>query len=168
MIARSLTARLAASAIAAGVLLTSATGCTLISTQATYLHYDPADGVGADLGDVLVRDVVAVLGDDGKALALVFTVINTGDSRQTLTLGFEGAKGPDEITIPVGAGKSISVGRPSDVADAIVLFPGDVKAGANFEVYAQAGSADGVALSVPVFDTTNPLYADSAPPAIAR
>lgn len=168
MIARSLSARLAASVIAAGVLLVSATGCTLISVQATYLPYDPADGIGADLGDVLLRDVRAVIGEDGKALAIVFTAINTSESSKTVTLSFETANGPETQTINVGSGKSVSVGRPGDDTEAVVLFPGPIMPGQNFEVYAQAGSGDGVVLTIPVFDATNPAYEDLAPPAIER
>lgn len=168
MIARSLGARLAASVIAAGVLLTSVAGCTLFSTQATYLPYDPADGIGADLGDLLLRDVRAVLGDDGQALSIVFVAINTGTSSKSLTLSFETANGPGTQTINVGSGQSVSVGRPDDQASAVVLFPGDIVPGQNFEVYAQAGTADGVVLTVPVFDGTNEAYTDLVPPAIER
>ena len=168
MIARSLGARLAASVIAAGVLLTSVAGCTLISVQATYLPYDPADGIGADLGDLLLRDVRAVLGPAGQALALVFTAINTGTSSKTLTLSFDTANGPATQTINVGSGKSVSVGRPDDEAEAVILFPGEIMPGQNFEVYAQSGTADGVVLTVPVFDGTNPAYEDLVPPAILR
>lgn len=168
MIARTLGARLAASVIAAGVLLTSVAGCTLFSTQATYLPYDPADGIAADLGDLQLRNVRAVLGDDGQALSIVFVAINTGTSSKTLTLSFETANGPGTQTVNVGSGKSVSVGRPDDTAEAIVLFPGDIMPGQNFEVYAQAGTADGVLMTVPVFDSTNPDYEALVPPAIER
>jgi hypothetical protein len=168
VIARSLGARLAASVIAAGVLLTSVAGCTFISVQATYLPYDAADGIGADLGDLALRDVRAVLGPDGQALSLVFVAINTGTSSTSLTLSFETANGPATQTINVGSGKSVSVGRPDDDTEAIVLFPGEIVPGQNFEVYAQAGTADGVVLTVPVFDASNPAYVDLAPPAIER
>lgn len=168
MITRSIGVRLAASVIVAGALAISASGCTLISRQATYIHYDPADGYGADLGELLIRDMRAVLGPDGKALALIFTAINTGTSSKQLILAFDTEDGPQEQTIAVGSGASVSVGRPDDDASAVVLFPGDIVPGSNFDVYVQAGDADGQLLTVPVFDGTNALYAELAPPAIAR
>jgi len=160
--------RIVASVIVAGALAVTASGCTLISRQATYIQYDPADGIGADLGDLLLRDVRAVLGKDGKALSIVFTAVNTGTTTAVLTLAYEGANGPADQTVRVPAGASVSVGRPDDDTTAIVLFPGDIVPGSNFEVYAQAGKADGTILTIPVFDGTNPLYAELAPPAVAR
>jgi len=163
VIARSLTARLAASVIAAGMLLTSATGCTLISTQATYLPYDPADGIGADLGDVAIRDMRAVLADNGSALAFVFAAINEGQKGRTVTLVFTGDGGETTSAVYVGANQTVLVGDPSGSVKAIVEQPGPIVPGQNVEVYVQAGDADGVQLTVPVFDSTNPLYTEFAP-----
>ena len=64
MIARSLSARLAASVIAAGVLLVSTTGCTLFTTQATYLPYrvaDPRDVLSNGLGGLLGATLVGLV-----------------------------------------------------------------------------------------------------------
>lgn len=161
MITRSLTARLAASAIAAGVLLTTAAGCSLIAPPGTYLSYDPADGVSADLGDVQLRDVLGVLSEDGASLALVFTAINTGSSSAQVTIAADDA----EATVNVSSDSAVSVGRTDDSAEVVLAVPADVVPGSLVEVYAQSGTADGVLMSVPVFDVTNPLYADYVPAA---
>ncbi|MFV0433064.1 MAG: hypothetical protein ACK5LO_03665, partial [Leucobacter sp.] len=135
MITRSLTARLTAAAIAAGVMLTTATGCSLISPPGTYLPYDPTDGVSADLGDVQLRDVLGVLSEDGRRLALVFTAVNTGSSSSRLTLAADGK----EATVNVASESSVSVGRVDDTTEAVLAVSGAVAPGSLVEVYAQSG-----------------------------
>jgi hypothetical protein len=71
-------ARLAASAVLAIGVVLGASGCSMLTYQATTEHYDASDGVSVDVGDLDLRNVL-VVSEDGRDGSLVLTVINNGD-----------------------------------------------------------------------------------------
>jgi len=164
---RTLVARAAASVVLAGALLAGTAGCTFISQQATLIHYDPSDGIGASVGNVKLRNVIALASDDGKAYSLLVTFVNTSFKAAEVTLQFE--SGGDKKTIKklVGAGKTLSFGNEVGQSQIIILFPG-TPAGALYPVYVQTGDAPGQQLLVPVLTGDLPQYEALKPPEIER
>jgi hypothetical protein len=154
-------ARGAASAILIGAVLLGTTGCSLFSEKATLIQYDPSDGVSADLGDIELRNVLAI-SEDGEDLNLVLTAINTSDDGIFVT--FEFTDGSDEQVderLYVPANSSKSVGQPDE--DKVTLVGADTQVGGIFPVYAQYGDVPGQELQVPVFDGSLPEYSTLLP-----
>ena len=161
MIARSAAARAAASVVLAGTLLLGTAGCTFISTQATLIHYDPSDGVSATVGDVDLRNVVAIINEDGTAINLVATLVNSGSS--TAKVGFQTESGGQKVTesMHVSGNASESFGGTPDQEQILILNP-DVEAGDLLPVYVQYSDHPGEQLLVPVLEATGD-YAELAP-----
>ena len=162
MIRRTLVARAAASVVLAGALLAGTAGCTFISQQATLIHYDPSDGVGVNIGDVKVRNVILLVDDEGKAGSLLVTIVNTGSKTETVTLQY--SSGGDKLvtTKPVKAGESLSFGNTTDQEQILILDPG-VAAGGLYPVYVQTGKEPGQQLMVPVLNTSLAQYSTLSP-----
>jgi hypothetical protein len=153
-------ARLAASIVLTAALALGTTGCTLIAVQGTLKQYQPSDGVAATVGDLKVRNLFGVT-SDGTDLALVFTVINTGTSAQTLQVQYTDTdKTPQTILVPVEAGASLSVGGPNAQ---LVLRNAGATLGALYPVYLVYGTAQGTQAQVPVLDNRMESYIDLLP-----
>lgn len=165
MIARTSAARAAASIILAGALLVGTAGCTFITPQATLEKYDPGDGVGVDVGNVQVRNAVAVLGEDGHALSLIVSIVNSGSRSANVDLQYQSSGEKTTITKAVNANDVAAFGN-TDEKQIVILNP-DVKAGALYPVFVQYGDNEGKVMLVPVFDGTG-IYKDLTPPAILR
>ena len=90
VINRSVLARSAASIILAGAVLIGTSGCVFITKQATLIQYDPSDGIGASVGNVEVRNALGIAGEDGDAISLMITLINTGDRAAGASSGVAG------------------------------------------------------------------------------
>lgn len=166
MIARSAAARVAASAVLAGALLLSTTGCTFIANQATLIQYDPSDGVGTTVGSVKVRNAIALLNDDGSAASLMITLVNDGADIANVALQY-GENGETVTTKKsVLPGDVAEYGTTPDGTQIVILNPG-VKAGALLPVYIQYGDNEGKELLVPVMTAAgNEAYADLIPTAV--
>jgi len=155
--------RAAASALIAGALLVGTTGCSFITPTATLNHYDPSDGIGAEVGDVKVRNVLAISNDDESAVSLMVTIINTSSSSGSLRLQYESAAGERvDISKPVTSGEVKSYGTEVD-GDMIVINDADIRAGQLFPIYFQFGNDSGQELLVPVMSSDDVIYADLAP-----
>lgn len=166
VIARTPVARAAASIVLAGALLAGTAGCTFITPQATLEQYDPSDGVGIDIGDVQVRNVIALINDDGHAVNLLITLVNSGSSSASVKLQYLSSGEKTTVTKPVDANSVLSYGNTVDENQIIILNP-DVKAGALLPVYVQYGDHPGKELLVPVLEATG-QYEALKPPEILR
>jgi hypothetical protein len=164
VINRSVLARSAASIILAGAVLVGTSGCVFITNKATLIQYDPSDGVGASVGNVEVRNALGIAGEDGHAISLMITLINSGDRAAGVTL--ESVSGGEELLVRVGAGETVSLGNEPG-GDQFVILNADVAAGDLLPVYVQYGSNEGVQMLVPVVEATG-IYAELSPPAILR
>ncbi|GAA4377883.1 hypothetical protein [Agromyces bauzanensis] len=151
-------ARLAASAALALGLAVGASGCSMITYQATTAKYDPSDGVSAGLGDLDLRNIL-VVSEDGEDGTLVMTVVNRGE--RSATLGVQFGDGGDIVEVPVPAGQTLVLG--SAVEEPVVLEGIDAEVGGLIPMYFQYGDAEGVEKLVPVLDARLPEYADLAP-----
>lgn len=103
------TAALAAVA-SAGLLLS---GCSFVAPNTAIQPYAPADGLQAELGDVLVRNMLVVSEGDGEAGLLVGALVNRGEEDTTVELEVGGTTA--EVDVPAGA--SVALGLETDRPD---------------------------------------------------
>ncbi len=149
MIARTPVARVAASILLAGALVSGTAGCTFFSTQATLIKYDPSDGIGANIGDLHVRNALALASDDGKTLSLTMSIVNTGKLGASLNIQYQIAGVKTTESRFVDGNSVVTVGTtPTD--SRILISNPDVKAGGLLPVYVQYGNFEGQQLLVPV------------------
>jgi hypothetical protein len=151
-------ARLAASAVLAVGLVLGASGCSMLTYQATTEHYDPSDGVSADVGDLDLRNIL-VVSEDGEDGNLVMTVVNTGD--EDAELGVQvGEGGGQTLIVEVEAGATVSLGGDEEP---LLLEGIDTEPGSLVPIFFQYGSSEGIEKLVPVLDGRLPEYADLTP-----
>ena len=147
-------ARLAASAALALGIALGASGCSMVTYQATTEHYDASDGVSVDLGQLDLRNVL-VVSDDGVDGTLVMTVVNNGTEDVSLDVQF-GEGGSEAQTIEVEAGSEVAFGvddvEGTDEVEPIVLEGIDTMPGALLPMYFQYGDTEGIQKQVPVLD----------------
>ena len=152
-------ARGAASAILIGGLLLGTTGCSLFSEKATLIQYEPSDGTAADLGDIELRNVLAISAD-GDDLNLVLTAVNTSDKGIFVNFTYN----DDEVEqLYVAGNSSKSIGNADADEDTVVLTGADTTVGGLFPVYAQYGETPGKELIVPVLDGSLGEYSTLLP-----
>jgi len=167
VITRNPLARAAAAVVLAGALLVGTAGCTFISRQATLIQYDPSDGVGADIGNVRLLNVIGIVNEDGHAISLLLTMVNSGTKIANVGLQFESGGEKITVTKSVRAGETVTYGTTPDDPNQIVILNPDIPAGALLPVYVQYGDNPGVQMLVPVLEATGP-YEKLAPPEILR
>ncbi|CAN5186488.1 hypothetical protein BH11ACT4_BH11ACT4_23100 [soil metagenome] len=153
--------------VLAGALLAGTAGCTFISQQATLIRYDPSDGIGATIGGLDVRNMIALINDDGHAVSLLVTIVNNDSSGQMLNLQYSSAGQKTSISKYVNGNSTASFGNAVGEKQIIILNP-DTKAGALYPVYLQAGDDPGQQVLVPVLPADLPQYKELAPPAILK
>ncbi len=151
--------RLIASAAIGALVLFGATGCALVSTQATTIPYSPADGVNVPNGGPIdVRNVLIVANEEGTEGNLVAAIVNTTAEPQTLSIEY--GDGSAE-TIRVKANEVISLG--TEDTEPLLLENLDTEPGADIPMYFQSGDAEGVTVAVPVLDGSLDYLADLVP-----
>jgi hypothetical protein len=130
----------------------------MLTYQATTEHYDPSDGVSADVGDLDLRNIL-VVSEDGEDGNLVMTVVNTGD--EDAELGVQvGEGGGQTLIVEVEAGATVSLGGDEEP---LLLEGIDTEPGSLVPIFFQYGSAEGIEKLVPVLDGRLPEYADLTP-----
>ncbi|PWC04943.1 hypothetical protein [Agromyces badenianii] len=153
-------ARIAASAALALGIALGASGCSMLTYQATTEHYDASDGVSVDVGELDLRNIL-IVSDDGVDGTLVMTVVNNGTEDVDLGVQF-GVGGGETVDIEVEAGSEVVFGvddiEGTDTVEPIVLEDIDTLPGAFLPMYFQYGSAEGVEKLVPVLDGRLPEY----------
>ncbi|WP_289249274.1 hypothetical protein [Galbitalea sp. SE-J8] len=154
-------ARAAASVVVATALVLGTAGCGFFAPQATEIHYQPSDGVAATVGDIELRNVIA-LSSDGTTASVTFGAINTGSDRIAVTFSVDDSSGDDvKQTLVLPAGLS-TVGGGG--ADASLVFSGlDATVGGLLPVFVQYGSEPGKQLQVPVLDGAQEQFATLVP-----
>mgnify|MGYP007093983725 CR=1 FL=1 len=148
--------RFIAPLVLAVAVITGTTGCTLAADIATMEEYDPSDGVGADLGDLALRNILLISNDDGEA-NLVMTVVNASGKDITLNVQFD--EGSGRVTEPLELPAFPERTRIGDNPRTGILMSGpDLVLGGLFPVYFEYGSVPGELVYVPVLDGTLPEY----------
>ncbi len=146
------------SAALAGALLLGTTGCTFVAEIATLEEYDPSDGVGATIGDVQVRNMLAIT-EDGTRAALVFSGNNTGQDDVQLSVSLtEGGASAQRVSLPAGELTPVGSGTTQLVLEGLDVVPGSL-----LPDYVQYGSEPGRLLNVPVLDAALEEYAALLP-----
>ncbi|MEP6478624.1 MAG: hypothetical protein ABJB03_04485 [Rhodoglobus sp.] len=162
-------ARAAASVILAGALVLGTAGCSFFATQQTTHLYDASDGVGTVIGDLKVRNVIALVGADGKAVSLIFTAVNDSNKAIRLNLGYDVNGAQDTKDFTIGAGKVLNVGYDKDdTTDQLIIIGTGATAGGLLPIFVQYGDETGETLLVPVLDGSLPEYKDLVAPQILR
>jgi hypothetical protein len=155
-------ARAAASVILAGALLVGTSACGLFSVPATLRNYDPTDGVNVTLGDVAIRNMVAIAAADGKSLSLAVTLINSGTSYANVTFQYpsNGAQATSVKFVRPEAPLALGSGPGQEQ---FIITNSGVKTGANLPVYVQTGATPGQLVQVPVLDGSLVQYSTLMP-----
>jgi hypothetical protein len=136
-------------------------GCTFVTPVATMNHYDPSDGVSANVGDVQVRNIF-VVSSKGVNGNLVGAFINTSDSAKRVVLEYQAKGGVAEHEVFVlKAGQIRSLGNPG--VKQIVLEKTGVKPGALLDLFIQTGTSTGKKIKVPVLDGSQSAYSTLKP-----
>ncbi|MCC6376263.1 MAG: hypothetical protein IT191_04520 [Microbacteriaceae bacterium] len=153
--------RLVASAVVAALVLGATAGCTFITPQVTMDHYDPSDGIGANIDGLEVRNAL-LLTADGTTASLLINVVNPnkyGTNVHLQYLNSTGAKVDNTFYINGNAVKSFG---GTDQAQ-ILLTDVDAKAGTLFNVFVQPEGETGKQLALPVLDGSSSEYASLVP-----
>lgn len=147
--------RLAASIALAAALLLATTGCTFGANIATEKEYDPSDGVGTEVGELLVRNAL-LIGDDPETLNLVVTVVNPSNVGKRLSIQWsDGSERVTEIVV-ISANGRTAFGGPGQ--DQILVTGSTDVIGGLVPIFLSYGTVPGVELLVPVLDGSLPEY----------
>lgn len=148
--------RLAASIALAAVLLVGTTGCTFGAEIATKKDYDPSDGVGAEVGELAIRNAL-LIGETGDELNLVMTIASSADVDRRLTVQWEADGERVTEAVVIAAGDRTRVGGPEDETQIVITGSGAAIGGLVPVFFAYTG-AEGVEVLVPVLDGALPEY----------
>lgn len=148
--------RLAASIALAAALLVATTGCTFGANIATQKDYDPSDGVGAEVGELAIRNAL-LIGETGDELNLVMTIASSADVDRRLTVQWEADGERVTEAVVVAAGDRTRVGGPDDETQIVIAGSGGEIGGLVPVFFAYSG-AEGVEVLVPVLDGSLPEY----------
>jgi hypothetical protein len=156
--------------VSAGLLLG---GCSFTSRDLTLEPYAPSDGLQADLGDVLVRNVLVVSEGDGEPGVLSATLANRGDEDRTLLVevGESTAEEPAPVTqveVPAQGTLVIGVEGQESAAEGaeievVVVDAVEELAGGVIRVSFEDPEEDSATLEVPIVRPEGP-YAGLTPP----
>lgn len=132
------------------------TGCAFFTPIATQKPYDPSDGVGTDIGDLSLRNVLLIANDLNEA-TLVMTVVNdnASDIELNLQYGDRDARVTETVTIAGGQART-RIG--DDPETTIIISDPTMTLGALFPIYAEYGNVPGEVILVPVLDGTLAEY----------
>lgn len=137
-----------------GALVLTATGCAMISPQATTIEYSAAEGTNVyGGGPIQVRNAQIVANEDGSEGNFVAALVNDTDDSHTLNIEFGGEESDISLTVRVPANTVLSLGA-EDGEEPILIEGLDTMPGAYIDGYFQSGDAEGELISVPVLDGT--------------
>lgn len=148
--------RVAASIALAAALMLGATGCTFSAEIATEKEYDPSDGVGAEVGELAIRNAL-LIGDTSDTLNLVMTIASSADVDRRLTVQWQSEGERVSEAFVVRAGERTRVGGPDDEIQ-ILLSSTGATIGGLLPVFFAYNGAEGVEVLVPVLDGSLPEY----------
>ena len=140
-----------AAALAVGVALGTA-GCNLIQPQATTTPYDASDGVGINVGDLQLRNLM-IISDNGETGNLLMGAANSTGEDAELHIGFVSDK---QVT---------SWGSGSE--DRIILGGINTIPGGLLEVAFEANGETKTVL-VPVLTSAQPEYEGLEPKKVTK
>ncbi len=158
--------RIVVSALVAIGLALGTSGCNLIQPQATTQHYDASDGIGVDVGDIDLRNLI-VISDNGTSGSLMMSAINTTGSDVLLNVEFEsdGVMVGGRLKVPYSQ-QPTSWGSTPETQ--LILEGINTEPGAMLKVYFQYGEAEGKSVLIPVLTSGQPEYRGLEPASVIR
>jgi hypothetical protein len=154
--------RLVASVALAAALLVGTSGCTLYAIQGTQVQYQPSDGAAANVGDLKLRNIIA-LSENGDDVSLLMSIINRGSESASVNFQYDDANGERvTITVEVPADSTVNVGSGGDAAE-VILRDAGAEVGGLISVYVQYGTQPGKLVQVPILDGQTPEYGELLP-----
>lgn len=150
--------RLAAAAVAAVVVAIAATGCNILTPQATQIEYDASDGVSGATGTVEIHNAMLIGAPDGDAFNLAVTFTNAGEATMVEVRVDDEAQ---QVRVAEGV---TTFGFPDEQQ---LVFPqaGELPFGSLRNVSFQADGAEPTGLGVPMISTDMVGYETLAPTA---
>lgn len=162
MTARTRAARAAAALILAGATVLGTAGCTFLTPTATLTEYVPGEGMNLTVGDIAIRNALALPNEDGSVVSLVVTITNRSSNGTKLNLQYDNGDEPVDESIIVGGGTTVVFGGTPEQKQ-LLLQTTDAMAGSLLPIYVQHGDEPGKVLLVPVLDPNQPDYEGLAP-----
>ena len=141
---------------------TGTAGCNLIQPQATTKQYDASDGVGVNLGDLDLNNLILLSDNGGESGNLVVGAINTSGAPITLNISYT-SNGSLATVVAVIPTSERVIGYGGKDQPQIVLRDFDVAAGGTLTLTLQAGDGDTRVTIVPVLNTDLPEYRGLTP-----
>ena len=141
---------------------TGTAGCNLIQPQATTKQYDASDGVGVNLGDLDLNNLILLSDNGGESGNLVVGAINTSGSPITLNISYTSNGSLTTVVAVIPTSESV-IGYGGKDQPQIVLRDFDVAAGGTLTLTLQAGEGDTRVTIVPVLNTDLPEYRGLTP-----
>jgi hypothetical protein len=148
----------------AAIVLLGTAGCSFFAPQTTLKPYNPSDGVGAKVGNIVVSNAL-LLSKDGKTGSLLVNLINDGSNGVTVKFQYDakvdGTAAKVNTDVTVDPGPATSFGGNGDrkfILDGISTKPGEL-----FPIYVQYGQQAGKEMLIPVLDGTLPQYTNLMP-----
>jgi hypothetical protein len=154
-----------AAALAVGVALGTA-GCNLIQPQATTTPYDASDGVGINVGDLQLRNLM-IISDNGETGNLLMGAANSTGEDVELHIGFVsgGTVVDGHLDVPSNDKQVTSWGSGSE--DRIILGGINTIPGGLLEVAFEANGETKTVL-VPVLTSAQPEYEGLEPKKVTK
>ena len=149
--------RLVASVVIGVAVVLGASGCAMLSPQATTIPYSPGDGINVNENGapLLIRNALVVADQDGTTGNLVAAVINATGDAQTLTIQVGDGSSSVTKTLDVDANTVSSLGEN---VDPIRLDGIDAKPGSTLSISFQSGDSTPVVADVPVLNNGEKYY----------
>lgn len=144
---------LASIALGAAVIL-GATGCNMISPQATTIPYSAAEGINIDdaSGPVKVRNLFIVADESGENGNLIGNFVNNTDQDHTVTIQINEGADAVNVEVDVDAHSTVVLGGTGDNGEDPVLLEGmNAEVGATVVSYITSGG-ETVMTHVPVLE----------------
>ena len=146
--------RTVAAAAAAVVVAFAATGCNILTPQATTIQYDPSDGISGQTGSVEFHNAMLIGEPEGDALNLSVTFTNPGEATM-LEVRFDDQA--QQIRVPSGV---TTYGFPDQQ---LVFEADDIVFGSHQNVSFQADGAEPTGVEVQMISTEFVGYETLAP-----
>lgn len=132
-------------------------GCSATNPITTQDDYDASDGVGIELGDVRLINVLVLGEGEGEPGVVVGSLTNEGDDAD-VTLALDGS---EASRISIDAGETLLIGGADGEEVEVEALPGPPGSFVDLTVSSGAGT---ITVGVPVLDGTLPEYAEYMTP----
>lgn len=130
-------------------------GCSLAASITTSQAYDPSDGVGVTLQDVVVHNLIVISEGKDQPAVIIGSITNPRNEAVTVTISAPGSSA-DPVSVKVDPRTTLRLGVGDD--DALVETQSTVLPGLLANIVVTLNNGDYEALQVPVVDGTFEEY----------